>query len=124
MKEVAISEFKAKCLGILEEVRKTAQTDPDHALREAGGGGDSSDSRGANRPEVAWIHGRNRIKLWETSLAPPEVGTTGKPLGMKLLLDTHIWLWSTLEPQRLARRVGKALADPANELWLSPVSVS
>jgi hypothetical protein len=23
MKEVAISEFKAKCLGILEEVRKT-----------------------------------------------------------------------------------------------------
>jgi PIN domain nuclease of toxin-antitoxin system len=42
---------------------------------------------------------------------------------VKLLLDTHIWLWSTLEPQRLARRVDKALADPANELWLSPVSV-
>jgi len=42
---------------------------------------------------------------------------------VKLLLDTHIWLWSTLEPQRLTRRVGKALADPANELWLSPVSV-
>jgi PIN domain nuclease of toxin-antitoxin system len=43
---------------------------------------------------------------------------------VKLLLDTHIWLWSTLEPQRLTRRVEKALADPANELWLSPVSVS
>ena len=42
---------------------------------------------------------------------------------MKLLLDTHIWLWSTLEPQRLSRRVGKAMADPANELWLSPVNV-
>ena len=42
---------------------------------------------------------------------------------MRLLLDTHIWLWSTLEPQRLTRRVNKALADPANELWLSPVSV-
>ena len=42
---------------------------------------------------------------------------------MKLLLDTHIWLWSTLEPQRLTRRVDKALADPSNELWLSPVSV-
>ena len=42
---------------------------------------------------------------------------------MKFLLDTHIWLWSTLEPQRLVRRVEKALADPANELWLSPVSV-
>ena len=43
---------------------------------------------------------------------------------MKLLLDTHIWLWGTLEPQLLTRRVEKALADPANELWLSPVSVS
>jgi PIN domain nuclease of toxin-antitoxin system len=29
-----------------------------------------------------------------------------------------------LEPQRLRRRVEKALADPANELWLSPVSVA
>jgi PIN domain nuclease of toxin-antitoxin system len=42
---------------------------------------------------------------------------------VKLLLDTHIWLWSTLEPQRLTRRVDKALRNPANELWLSPVSV-
>jgi PIN domain nuclease of toxin-antitoxin system len=42
---------------------------------------------------------------------------------LKLLLDTHIWLWSTLEPERITRRVGKAMADPANELWLSPVSV-
>ncbi|MGA7768956.1 MAG: hypothetical protein WCA27_22365 [Candidatus Sulfotelmatobacter sp.] len=42
---------------------------------------------------------------------------------MKLLLDTHIWLWSTLEPQRLTRRVDKALADSANELWLSRISV-
>jgi len=42
---------------------------------------------------------------------------------VKLLLDTHIWLWSTLEPERLSRRVDKALADPANELWLSPISV-
>jgi PIN domain nuclease of toxin-antitoxin system len=42
---------------------------------------------------------------------------------VKLLLDTHIWLWSALEPHRLVRRVTKALANPANELWLSPVSV-
>jgi PIN domain nuclease of toxin-antitoxin system len=42
---------------------------------------------------------------------------------VKLLLDTHIWLWSALEPERLTRRVDKALRDPANELWLSPVSV-
>jgi len=42
---------------------------------------------------------------------------------VKLLLDTHIWLWGLLEPERLTRRVEKALADPANELWLSPISV-
>lgn len=42
---------------------------------------------------------------------------------MNLLLDTHIWLWSVLEPNRLTRRVDKALRDPGNELWLSPISV-
>ena len=42
---------------------------------------------------------------------------------VRLLLDTHIWLWSLLEPQRLSRRVSKELADPANQLWLSPISV-
>jgi PIN domain nuclease of toxin-antitoxin system len=41
---------------------------------------------------------------------------------MKLLLDTHIWLWSLLEPRRLSGRVAKALADSRNELWFSPVS--
>jgi PIN domain nuclease of toxin-antitoxin system len=42
---------------------------------------------------------------------------------MKFLLDTHIWLWMALDPNRLASRVGKALDDPENELWLSSVSV-
>ncbi|MCI0353763.1 MAG: type II toxin-antitoxin system VapC family toxin [Acidobacteria bacterium] len=41
---------------------------------------------------------------------------------MKLLLDTHIWLWSLREPGRLGRRLRRELADPNNELWLSPVS--
>ena len=42
---------------------------------------------------------------------------------MKLLLDTHIWLWSLLDPSRLGRRTSAALDDPANECWLSPISV-
>jgi PIN domain nuclease of toxin-antitoxin system len=42
---------------------------------------------------------------------------------MKLLLDTHIWLWSVLEPERLSRRVAKEIQDTNNELWLSPISV-
>jgi len=42
---------------------------------------------------------------------------------MKYLLDTHIWLWSALQPERLSRRVALTVADPQNELWLSPISV-
>ena len=42
---------------------------------------------------------------------------------MKLLLDTHIWLWSVTDPSRLATRVAKALEDTENELWLSSISV-
>lgn len=41
---------------------------------------------------------------------------------MKLLLDTHIWLWSLLEPKKLSRRVLKELESTSNELWLSPIS--
>ena len=42
---------------------------------------------------------------------------------MKLLLDTHIWLWGLLDPERIAPAVRAALQAPENELWLSPISV-
>ena len=42
---------------------------------------------------------------------------------MRLLLDTHIWLWSLLEPRKLNRRVVKQLKNEDNELWLSPISI-
>ncbi|MDZ4260003.1 MAG: type II toxin-antitoxin system VapC family toxin [Gemmatimonadales bacterium] len=42
---------------------------------------------------------------------------------MKLLLDTHIWLWSLLEPERLTPSVQTALRDPDTEIWLSPISI-
>ena len=41
---------------------------------------------------------------------------------MKLLLDTHIWLWSLQDPGKLGKRVLNELRNPANELWLSPIS--
>ena len=41
---------------------------------------------------------------------------------MKLLLDTHIWLWTLQDPKKLGRRVLQQLKDEANELWLSPIS--
>jgi PIN domain nuclease of toxin-antitoxin system len=42
---------------------------------------------------------------------------------LRLLLDTHILLWSLLEPSRLRRRAATALENPDNELWISPVAV-
>ncbi len=42
---------------------------------------------------------------------------------MKLLLDTHIWLWGLLDPDRLTPTVREALQSGDNELWLSPISV-
>ena len=42
---------------------------------------------------------------------------------MNLLLDTHIWLWSLLDPDRLSDRAYSELIDPANTLALSPVSI-
>jgi PIN domain nuclease of toxin-antitoxin system len=41
---------------------------------------------------------------------------------LKLLLDTHIWIWSLDEPKQLSRHVQNELKDENNELWLSPVS--
>jgi PIN domain nuclease of toxin-antitoxin system len=41
---------------------------------------------------------------------------------LKLLLDTHIWLWSLRQTNRLGARVRRELRDLQNELWLSPIS--
>ncbi len=42
---------------------------------------------------------------------------------MKLLLDTHILLWSLLEASRLTKRMAAELENTSNELWVSPLSV-
>jgi PIN domain nuclease of toxin-antitoxin system len=42
---------------------------------------------------------------------------------VRLLLDTHIWLWSLQDPHRLSKRVVAALTNDDNECWLSPISV-
>jgi PIN domain nuclease of toxin-antitoxin system len=41
---------------------------------------------------------------------------------MKLLLDTHIFLWSLLDPSKLGNQVAAELENPSNELWLSPIT--
>ena len=42
---------------------------------------------------------------------------------MKLLLDTHIWIWAVACPEKLAARVRKELQRESNDLYLSPVSI-
>ena len=41
---------------------------------------------------------------------------------MKLLLDTHIWIWSMQGSDRLGKRAAQEIKNPENERWLSPVS--
>lgn len=42
---------------------------------------------------------------------------------MKLLLDTHIWIWSLVDPAKLSSQVARELESEENERWLSPISV-
>lgn len=42
---------------------------------------------------------------------------------MKLLLDTHIWIWALQKTEKLSRGVQRELEKPGNELYLSPLSI-
>ena len=42
---------------------------------------------------------------------------------MKLLLDTHVWIWTVLHPEKVGRSVRRHLGNPKNEIYLSPISV-
>ncbi len=42
---------------------------------------------------------------------------------MKYLLDTHIWLWSLLEPEKLADSITDILENSDNEFFISPITI-
>ncbi|MEW6282671.1 MAG: type II toxin-antitoxin system VapC family toxin [Candidatus Eremiobacterota bacterium] len=42
---------------------------------------------------------------------------------MRVLLDTHIWLWFLAGDPRLGPRLRALIEDPGTGLWLSPISV-
>jgi PIN domain nuclease of toxin-antitoxin system len=42
---------------------------------------------------------------------------------MRLLLDTHIWIWSHSEAHKLSSEVARQLSDPRNDRYLSAVSI-
>lgn len=41
---------------------------------------------------------------------------------MSWLLDTHVWIWSQLQPERLGKRTTSVLEDPTQGLYVSAVS--
>lgn len=42
---------------------------------------------------------------------------------MKLLLDTHVWLWWNTAPEKLSAAAVKQIGDPRNDVYLSAASV-
>lgn len=42
---------------------------------------------------------------------------------MRYLLDTHIWLWCLLEPERLDETIVSILEDQNNDLFISPITI-
>ena len=41
---------------------------------------------------------------------------------MKILLDTHVWIWSQESPEKLGSSAHNAIADEDNGLFVSPIS--
>ena len=76
MKEVAISEFKAKCLGMLEQVRKTRK--PIRITRFGKPVAEIVPSTPRKKPpKLVGLHGGERSGLLETSLAHRQLRRLG-----------------------------------------------
>src|SRR5436309_3246465 len=98
-----------------------AATRPDHALRGTDRRGRSAALPGKERrlDRVVRPQRSDRGRYRGPGLRGRRLGG---PALVRLLLDTHIWLWSLLDPKKLTPRVVKALEKVENELWLSPMS--
>jgi PIN domain nuclease of toxin-antitoxin system len=46
----------------------------------------------------------------------------GSAQGLKLLLDTHVWVWRLLAPERVSPEAGRAISANLGSLHLSPIS--
>jgi PIN domain nuclease of toxin-antitoxin system len=42
---------------------------------------------------------------------------------VRLLLDTHIWIWNYTAPEKLTSEVARELMNPHHQRFLSPVSI-
>src|SRR5260370_41020458 len=46
----------------------------------------------------------------------------GGPARLRLLVDSHIWLWLVSDTGKMGRRTLQELKKENNELWVSPIS--
>ncbi len=42
---------------------------------------------------------------------------------MKVLLDTHVWIWNLAGSKKLPARLRQAIGREKTEVWLSPISI-
>jgi PIN domain nuclease of toxin-antitoxin system len=42
---------------------------------------------------------------------------------MKYLVDTHILLWSSIDPEQLSKNVSQTLLDENNDIYYSPINL-
>ena len=47
----------------------------------------------------------------------------GDAARLKLLLDTHIWIWLTENPRRVGQSTYRTLQNQQHEVWISPISI-
>ena len=121
MESIAISEFKATCLAVLERVRTSGQsvlvTRRGEPIAEIG-----PPPAAGGRSWLGSARGTGEI-VGDIVAPAARPGGVGGASSVKVLLDTHIWLWGHLEPERLGTDLKATLEDASTELWLSPISV-
>src|SRR5262249_51195838 len=83
--------------------------------------GDSARAEGTAEV-LAWLHGGHGRDPGRHHCAGFGGGRLGGAPRLRLLLDTHIWIWTALAPSRIPKDVARELDDPLNEIWVSPVS--
>jgi len=66
---------------------------------------------------------KRRIKISGDIISPVPAEKEWEVLKrLRLLLDTHIILWSAAEPEKLPSNIAEELISDFNGLWLSPIS--
>ncbi len=120
MEEIQISKFKATCLAVLDRVGKTRKP-----LLVTRFGKPIDQVLPPPSPGGNWLGKmKDQGEVRGDLVAPVTNSMDWEALKqMGLLLDTHIWLWSLLDPDRLGGTTAHALQSQENALQISPISV-